>query len=404
MVLDEVHPGYAANLSVLTYHVKGVCPILVFMMGRQRFKRRPHAECMGGYGGSGNWTYGDYLGLHDLLELQGDDRGVSCDEMHFIIVHQTFELWFKQVIRELSAARDILGQVPVPEDDIPRTVDHLTRTTEIFRLMANQWAVLETLTPQGFLAFRDGLGTASGFESFQMREFEALLGLKSEDRFRGMDPLETFRKLAQRGGKDADVLHRLEEVVQNESLFDSLMKWIERTPIMGSKIGSEDDEIAVREYVDSHLKSHKKMGRDAISRMTELGSRGEGVKARMDAAHDSAISFLLPDGEVNRARAGLLFIESYRELPLLTWPRRLIDTFVELEESMAKWRHDHARMVERIMGKRTGTGGTSGVDYLDATARYRIFKDLWAVRTILVKPQERPKLKNSEFYGYNVDS
>ena len=103
-------------------------------------------------------------------------------------------------------------------------------------------------------------------------------------------------------------------------------------------------------------------------------------------------------------RAGLLFIESYRELPLLTWPRKLIDAFVELEESMAKWRHDHARMVERIIGKRTGTGGTSGVDYLDATARYRIFKDLWEVRTILVKPHDRPALINAEFYGYTVDS
>ena len=106
----------------------------------------------------------------------------------------------------------------------------------------------------------------------------------------------------------------------------------------------------------------------------------------------------------DRSRAGLLFIESYRELPLLTWPRKLIDAFVELEESMAKWRHDHARMVERIIGKRTGTGGTSGVDYLDATARYRIFKDLWEVRTILVKPQNRPDLINAEFYGYTVDS
>ena len=99
-----------------------------------------------------------------------------------------------------------------------------------------------------------------------------------------------------------------------------------------------------------------------------------------------------------------MFIESYRELPLLTWPRRLIDAFVELEESMAKWRHDHARMVERIIGKRAGTGGTSGADYLDATARYRIFKDLWEVRTILVKPQNRPELQNAEFYGYNAES
>ena len=86
-----------------------------------------------------------FLRLHELLELQGDERGISADEMHFIIVHQTFELWFKQIIRELSETREILDQVPVPEDDIPRAVSHLERTTE-FRLMANQWTVLETLT------------------------------------------------------------------------------------------------------------------------------------------------------------------------------------------------------------------------------------------------------------------
>ena len=107
---------------------------------------------MGGNGESGNWPYGDYLRLHEVLALQGDERGISADEMHFIIVHQTFELWFKQIIRELSETREILDQVPVPEDDIPRAVSHLERTTEIFRLMANQWTVLETLTPQGFLA------------------------------------------------------------------------------------------------------------------------------------------------------------------------------------------------------------------------------------------------------------
>ena len=142
--------------------------------------------------GEGNWTYADYLNLHPLLDLQGEDRGINSDEMHFIIVHQTFELWFKQVIRELSEVRDLLSQVPVPEDQIPKAVDHLGRTTEIFRLMANQWTVLETLTPQGFLAFRDGLGTASGFESFQMREFEFLLGLENEDRIGGVDPLDSF--------------------------------------------------------------------------------------------------------------------------------------------------------------------------------------------------------------------
>ncbi|RAH15897.1 MAG: tryptophan 2,3-dioxygenase [Methanobacteriota archaeon] len=345
-------------------------------------------------GGYGDWTYSEYLNLHELLGLQGEDREVSADEMHFIIVHQTFELWFKQVIKELSEVRDILGQVPVPEDEIPRAVEHLGRTTEIFRLMASQWTVLETLTPQGFLAFRDGLGSASGFESFQMRQFEILLGLDNNDRIGGMDPLDSFRRMAERGEEHKEVLSMLEDAASRPSLVESLMLWVERTPIMGSGFESDNDQENVQQYVEAHLKAHKTVC-DLASDSSEM------MAARMKASHESAISFLKPDGTASRRRAGLLFIESYRELPLLAWPRKLIDAVVELEESMVKWRHSHARMVERIMGRRIGTGGTSGVDYLDATAEYRIFKDLWAVRTILVKPQMRPELVNSEFYGYN---
>jgi len=359
---------------------------------------------MGGRG-AGNWTYADYLQLHELLELQGDERGINSDEMHFIIVHQTFELWFKQVIRELSEVRDILGGDHVPEDDIPRAVDHLGRTTEIFRLMANQWGVLETLTPQGFLAFRDGLGTASGFESFQMREFEILLGLKNEDRIGGMDPLTNFRAMAKANERGAAMLARLEDAMSKPSLCESMMNWVERTPIMGSSYDSEGDDAAVRAYIEAHLESHRALSEAAAERSSGWGAQDPAkMAARMAAAHEGAVDFLMPGGEVSRARAGLLFIESYRELPLLTWPRKLIDAIVELEESMVKWRHAHARMVERIMGRRIGTGGTSGVDYLDATSQYRIFKDLWGVRTILVKPQERPALHNAGFYGYTADS
>ena len=358
-----------------------------------------------GEGGSGNWSYADYLQLHELLELQGDDRNINSDEMHFIIVHQTFELWFKQVIRELSEARNILGGDHVPEDDIPRAVDHLGRTTEIFRLMANQWTVLETLTPQGFLAFRDGLGSASGFESFQMREFEILLGLDNDDRIGGMDPLSSFRRMAEEDERSATILARLEDAMSQPSLYESMMNWVERTPIMGSSYGSKGDAENVRAYIETHLEAHRAVCEEAAERSAGWGA-GDPSKmaARMAAAHDGAISFLMPEGEVSRARAGLLFIESYRELPLLTWPRTLIDAIVELEESMVKWRHSHARMVERIMGRRIGTGGTSGVDYLDATSQYRIFKDLWGVRTILVKPEKRPALKNAEFYGYTAES
>jgi tryptophan 2,3-dioxygenase len=108
----------------------------------------------------------------------------------------------------------------------------------------------------------------------------------------------------------------------------------------------------------------------------------------------------MPDGEISRPRAGLLFIESYRNLPLLTWPRILIDTLVELEESLVLFRTHHVRMVERMIGRRVGSGGSSGVDYLEATLKYRVFGDLWAVRTMLIKQERLPELKNPDFYGF----
>ena len=358
----------------------------------------------GGYSGGGsgsNRTYGGYLGLHELLALQRDDEGISNDEMHFIVTHQTFELWFKQVIREVREIRDILATEHVPEAQIPKAVEHLGRVTEIFRLLANQWKVMETLTPQGFLAFRDGLGTASGFESYQMREMEILLGLEHVGRVSEMDPLAHFRKLASRSEADASALVRLEAALEGTTLASALTTWLTRTPIMGSFYGSDDDAEMVETYVNEHLAAYTSIGDAASARMEAQGvDNMDAVKARFDAASQGARDFLKPEGEVNRARAGLLFIESYRELPLLAWPRVLIDAVVELEESMALFRTHHARMVERIIGRRVGTGGSSGVDYLDATTKYRIFGDLWGVRTILLKPELRPALKNGEIYGF----
>ena len=102
-----------------------------------------------------------------------------------------------------------------------------------------------------------------------------------------------------------------------------------------------------------------------------------------------------------RIRAALLFIESYRELPLLAWPREVLDATVELEQAFVIFRQRHARMVERVVGRRTGTGGSAGVDYLDQTAlKYRIFRDVWAVRTLLIQKSALPPLERPEAYGF----
>jgi tryptophan 2,3-dioxygenase len=304
-------------------------------------------------------TYSEYLRLEELLKLQtgveGETRNISNDELHFILVHQNFELWFKLVINELTCTRNILSSDYVEETKLPQAVHHMERVIETFKLMSQQWRVMETLEPQDFLNFRDELGTASGFESFQMREMESLMGPKWID------------------GK---LIGKLET---SNSLYDVTCDWLERTPIQGSVYGSTSDEKNVDDFIADYLLAHKKLYPDT---------------------NKDAVNFFEEESSLRRRRAGLVFIESYRELPLLAWPRKLISTLIELEQSMILWRTSHARMVERMIGRRIGTGGSSGVDYLDMTTKYRVFVDLWAVRSILIKKEALPELKNKEFYEF----
>ena len=312
-------------------------------------------------------TYGEYLKLEELLKLQtgidGDESKLSNDELHFIIVHQNFELWFKLIISELRCTRDILDTDDVEETKIPQAVHHMGRVIETLRLMALQWKVVETLEPQDFLNFRDKLDQASGFESFQMRKMEALMG-------------EIWVDGKPVNGK------AWESFKEKRSLYDVICDWLHRTPIQGSVPGSSSDDETVSNFVDSFIQNHTSICPDGNS---------------------EAQQFLKPDGNVHRGRSGLLFIESYRELPLLAWPRKLISTLIELEEAMVLWRSSHARMVERVIGRRVGTGGSSGVDYLDMTTKYRVFVDLWSVRSILIKKSALPELQSPEFYGFKGD-
>lgn len=365
----------------------------------------PSASNMSSETPGSRMTYGNYLQLDELLSLQsgpeGHDPPPSNHEMHFIVVHQAFELWFKQINRELEEALILLNVEEVEEKQIPVIVRHLERCSEIFRLLASQWRVMETLSPHDFLAFRDRLGTSSGFESWQMRTLEMLLGLESEQRIGGMDPMIHNRKLHSEGKLSDAVMENMIRIDNMPSLSEVLQKWLARTPVNGV---SGDDNV-LQDFAEKHLESMSVHAESVIAHMVKIGhGTEETIRPRIESGITGAKEFLLPEGKVVAARAGLLFIESYRELPLLSWPRRLIDTIVDLEQAMLLFRSHHARMVERMIGRRMGTGGSSGVDYLDMTLKYRIFTDLWAVRTMLVKRDALPGPENAEFYGYASDN
>jgi tryptophan 2,3-dioxygenase len=358
-------------------------------------------------------TYWDYLRLDRLLALQGgldDDEGALMpDELHFIVVHQAFELWFKLILRELRLARDHLAAPRVPEEKIPYVVHHLRRVNRILELAADQFRVMETLTPQDFLAFRDKLIPASGFQSFQLREMEIVLGLDATARqaYGGSDPLEHVRSVA--AGSPGGLLawRRIEAASREKSLRAAMHDWLGRTPVHGSSPGDPDDDGVVDRFLGDYLAALARSNAEKHARLAAAFGNPDAIARQLAESEARAREFLLAldvaEAErpaARRVRSGVLFIESYRELPLLAWPRVLIDTVVELEELLVLWRTRHARMVERVIGRRPGTGGSAGVEYLDQTTRYRIFTELWAVRTILLPKELLPALGRPEAYGF----
>lgn len=364
---------------------------------------------------SGPPNYWDYLGLKTLLSLQGgleqDEGQLIPDELHFIVTHQVLELWFKLALAELRHARDHLAEPRVPEEKISYVVHHLRRVNSVLRLVVSTFEVMETLTPQDFLSFRDKLMPASGFQSFQMREIEILMGLSGAARVRygKVDPVEHIRALAEKSPAGELAWGRLKQAHQEKSLREALHDWLYRTPIHGSHPDSPEDEQTVLAFLERYLDAvEANHERQAAALIATGVTDEEAVQARFAQNSASARTFLMAEdieedalrARTRRVRAGLLFIESYRNLPLLAFPRLLVDTVVEFEEQLVLFRTRHARMVERVIGRRVGTGGSSGVDYLDKTTRMRVFTDLWTVRTLLLPRKLLPDLQDESFYRF----
>ncbi|MCA9696659.1 MAG: tryptophan 2,3-dioxygenase [Myxococcales bacterium] len=364
-------------------------------------------------------TYWDYIKVEEMLGLQNglsdDERTLTNDEVMFIVVHQIDELWFKLALRELVAIRDLFAQQHVAEQTLSSAVRGLRRAVLLFQQAAGHFALMETLTTRDYLAFRDKLFPASGFQSAQLREIEIIMGLEASDRL----PLghESYlRALQNADGSPSPASVRVEaRLLDRPNLREALESWLYRTPIDGSVPEEEGDLSHVGCTVESFLEAHRREIDNARTQAMDDALTDED-RARLDARYrremDGARAFLLAEDlpedtapEVrarrSRIRAALLFIESYRELPLLAWPREVLDAIVALEQAFVIFRQRHARMVERVIGRRTGTGGSAGVEYLDQTAlHYRVFRDVWAVRTLLLRLEALPQLQAADYYGF----
>jgi tryptophan 2,3-dioxygenase len=360
-------------------------------------------------------SYWDYIRVEPLLGLQGgldgDESRLGDDEVRFIVVHQIDELWFKLALRELQSARDLFRQPRVPETALSSACAGLDRIAMIFRLAAQHFELIETMRTRDYLAFRDKLFPASGFQSAQLREIEILLGLEDSDRI----PFghETSYRDALRGpaGAASPAAARVERrLADRPTLKEAVYAWLARTPIDASMPGSAGDDATVGAFLEEFLAGHR---RGIERRIAQAGVQAVTAadRARLAERYErefaSAATFLRA-GDVadpgtrartRRLRAALLFIDGNRQLPLLSWPGEVIDRLVAVEQSMLVFRQRHARMVERVIGRRTGTGGSDGVEYLDRTAlAYRVFKELWATRTLLLEAGQAPRVEHPDYY------
>jgi tryptophan 2,3-dioxygenase len=280
----------------------------------------PAAPWAGEWGGNdvafgeqgGRLTYGSYLQLERLLSSQQlASQPAAHDELLFITIHQVYELWFKQLLHEATAARDAMLQVesgPGASGDRTWWAQHLLQRMHVVeRLLVQQIDVLETMTPQDFLEFRQTLAPASGFQSVQYRELEFLSGAK--------DPsfVERFKALTDQERE------RLRRRLAEPTLWDAFLHVLSRRGL-----DVEDDEAVTR----------------SVRR----------------AAHDRA---------------------SYADV----WA--LAEALLEHDELAAAWRARHVVMVERMIGSKTGTGGSSGAHYLRSRLDLRYYPLLWELRSVL---------------------
>lgn len=260
-------------------------------------------------------SYNDYLRVGDLIRLQDClSDPAHHDELLFITIHQTYELWFKLILHEIDAA---IGYISA--DRLPPAVRALLRVVEIEKILVQQIHVLETMTPAGFLGFRDELNPASGFQSMQFHEIEFASGLKDESVLHG------FRH-------EGFAYKRLAARLAQPTLGDAFFQL--------------------------------------------LGRRG------MDAPLDQEASGR-PEREAAYGKRTHAVVEVLTHFESAYEEFQLAEGLIAHDEYFQLWRVHHVRMVERMVGTKFGTGGTEGVGYLQTTLNKKFFPELWEARTHL---------------------
>ena len=263
-------------------------------------------------GGTISQMYSEYLRLDEVLGAQRPlSDGPEHDEMLFIIIHQVYELWFKEMLHEL----DYLCR-RLDDDQLTGALSTFKRILTILKVMVAQIDVLETMTPIDYLTFRDRLASGSGFQSFQFRQFEFVLGAKR-------------RAVVEHFPEGSAARAALQQRFERPCLWDAFLGYLDRA----------------------------------------------GYAIPASAARPDPTLPVVASPELQP-----LLIEIYRTDPATM---QLCERMVDLDEGVQEWRYRHVKMVQRTIGTKRGTGGSSGADYLKSTLFHESFPDLWAIRTEL---------------------
>jgi tryptophan 2,3-dioxygenase len=319
--------------------------------------------------------YSEYLQLDKILNAQEEEskkNGVRADdEMLFIIIHQSYELWFKQMLHEVGIVRGIFLKQNIEDNsaDMHNAVHRMKRVAIILQMLVDKITILETMTPLDFLDFRDFLRPASGFQSIQFKILEALLGLPFDQRF------GQHYYTSQLNQTD---IERVKDAEQQVSLFSLVNDWLSRMPFL--KDNAYWNEGA--DFFDSY-------------RILYEASLQEGEKQNLNSFDDMFMKKNETDTrrlsiEANRAT---VFIMLFRDYPLLNAPYQFLNSLLDIDELLAQWRYRHMNMVQRMIGRRIGTGGSTGAHYLkNAADSHYIFKEFADLTSFLIQRNKLPSL------------
>ena len=344
----------------------------------------------------GGLYYGDYLQLDKLLDAQhpeSDKQGDPAhDEMLFIVVHQAYEIWFKQILFEVNSIIKMFSDDVVDDRQMGRMVARLERVHKIQRLLIQQIDVLETMTPLDFLEFRDLLIPASGFQSVQFKQMEIMLGLKREMRL-PVDRDFIYSRLSE------DDRKKMETSESQVSLLDVTEQWLERLPFLNfgdfdfwSEYGSAVDKMLER---DTKIIENNPTLPDVVRKhqLAELEATRSRFSAILDGEKYDSIRKEGGSRFSHPAMLAAIFINLYSDEPMLQLPHRYLTCLVETDELLTTWRSRHVIMVHRMLGAKIGTGGSSGHDYLNRTTKQnRVFVDLFNLPTFLIPRADLPAL------------